>query len=618
MQNPFLISNNITPTTPPPESRNGWKSKFLKTAKSHIRHNHSPPYSPPFPAPIPMEDTSPRTTPISTPAIHTHTHTHTHIKTNSATSSPASSVTSVITSPFETPQPSSFSTSHNNHSYSHTPPTDPEFSGKNGENSTPKSKAFFAPKVKPYIISQQTSNNSSISRGNEVCTICEESIQSRLEFEKTLTLSCGDMIHEECFQVTLECEVERLMSKNILNSNSTVTDVEHNIMFQYCKGPNCMKKGTKKQIILQDKQLYHHNIHKCLTNYRSKHVKIQSPNVKALSSTLRGSKIQAKDFSNPNAIHSPIPIRAKDAPGRYSIFNTISSPPKSFATQVYPPQPQPLSRSPSPNPSIATIDTSIAIQNHKSVQLDDLRNHFIKYLLESYPNFNLSSLITFGSLRLVDKLRVAIDPPSSSNVNNFQVKTVYLFQNVILIWSQNSPSLYFTLDNIHIQTPQPSILKISLKDSEIYLSSDIGAIIEKWVIGMSDLKFSFPPEILTSTIPMPSKTLDPKMISNKIKEPMHHHTIKEIDNVNDNDNDKDNDLDFDSDDELIKAELNRKSSIMNNSRIDSIFQKSTINDEYDSDEDSDQEVIDKYKPKDDNAWNEIISHIDNAISTNFY
>ncbi|KAK6460503.1 hypothetical protein DFJ63DRAFT_315174 [Scheffersomyces coipomensis] len=636
MQSPFLVFDN-SPSPSEGKTTSKWRQKILKSKKS------TPPksyydvetssfkrisYNPKSSSPINMS-ASPTPTPTPTPTPGHHHHYNPYNFPSSVSSQSSSSRTSSSLDLVSTPPPRE----HSNHWNFITPITEPDtlrtsvfesplfFKGKSDQIISPTPihpKHSFAPKVKPYITTQM-GVNSSPPRKSDRCTICEELMQTRLESERPLTLTCGDLVHEECFQVTLEYEIERLFEKQIINDESTVDEVQHNIYFQYCKGHNCQKKQSKLQLIPQDKSLFNDKVYQVLSIMKAKSPNKKNNNIKALNSTLRGSKIQAKDFFDPKIIHSPIPIKANDAPGRYSVFNSIASP----------------SRSPSPTISISTINTaSITIPAHIHSTPDQLRNYFIRYLLDACPTFSLSNLLKLGPLRLVDKLQVSF---STNPQFNFESKIVYLFENYILLWVENSTSILFATDNLQIDTtPSPSILKIKVKNnqnsviSELSLSSDTSSIIEKWVIAVSDLKFTFPSEIFSSTMSMPQKTLDPKIVTTTTTsaavlsppvqlESFHNTNAFDVD-ADVEDEGSDDDSDIDSDDEIIKNALHNTNSLLsiNSKKIDKLFSIQNDDDDesdYDeSDEDSDKEKINAYLNN--SGWNEIIAHIDSALSNN--
>lgn len=143
--------------------------------------------------------------------------------------------------------------------------------------------------------------------------------------------------------------------------------------------------------------------------------------------------------------------------------------------------------------SISTVDsTTPQISSYKNHTIDTVKNQFIRYLMESFSKLTYTQLIRFGSIRLIDKLSISMDSIK------WQELVVALFDNYLVVFA-DSP-LLINMKNVSVNLPVQSVVNLVSNNTEIWLTSVMIKVIEKWVVAISDLSFDFPVELTSSTI----------------------------------------------------------------------------------------------------------------------
>ena len=157
------------------------------------------------------------------------------------------------------------------------------------------------------------------------------------------------------------------------------------------------------------------------------------------------------------------------------------------------------SRSPSPSPTIATTNTlSLQITEYMLQDLDELRHKYIEHLLTS-SQLSFATVCKLGTLRLVDNLLV-------SKCGEFVLKSCYLFTNYLLVCDiDGTDCWHLPLGNgADVSTTDESTLAISIYGSPtIYIQSEDPGVVEKWIVATSDPTATFPSQFLTSTFVLP-------------------------------------------------------------------------------------------------------------------
>ncbi|KAG2731767.1 hypothetical protein G9P44_005354 [Scheffersomyces stipitis] len=515
------------------------------------------------------------------------------------------------------------------------------------------------PKVKPFIFikSQGTHTNkpSAADTLDRKCHICDEYLKSTLTNEKFVTLKCGDIIHGECFEVTVDYEIESAFSNQIVATSCSLSEIME-VVLPSCRGLKCITASNPSNLVPLDENLLEERVNSAVVAFNKKNVGRRSSNIVALNSTLsspipaRTSRMTLRSTSL-NPLKEDIEFRTpqynipRDTMSFFRASNGYSY--ETFSL---------LSMSPSPSPSNSTAHNStIKMRLYSNLAIDTLKNHFIKYILENSRGFRLTSLLMFGSLRLADHLLVSYEGPEKSC---FIKKIVYLFENYLAIWDLHSEPLLYSLTGSKVHITQPAIVRISGFDkgsptSNVWFTSESNSVIEKWVIATSDLQFNFPVDFLTSTIILPTfsaparvstvdsvlsnnfaadtqktfsqpislptkmtRSLSESLInSNTVAKSSEESIFTNMEIVNE-EACNDTESDSDSDDEAIRGIIGKdKSHNTINGTPDSEQE-----DQYTSetDEDSDAELIYsiqmKTKPTCLDTWNDLLTQIDRALS----
>lgn len=401
------------------------------------------------------------------------------------------------------------------------------------------------PKIKPYIYSQVQQQSQSLASkfnkniGSHKCFICEELIQSTLINESILELECGDYIHEQCFQISVDYKIDGLLKASTFTVNkSKLSDM----ILPVCQGTNCRNMDLKISLIDSD------YLNDTLTNAIAKSIEYdklhlhsdsssdssssisafsqqttppsQSPSVFPTPKSQRNSvsrqnstrisrristsnplNLNAQANYNINGLKSPI-----DLPFRITRGESMVSFPSASSM-----------RSPSPNPSVTTMTEFIKIKDHDAIPLESLKDQLLQKLTTCTP-LKLNTLIKLGNLRLADKLLVRYE-----ETGPWETRIIYLFKNFLVILD---PSHELQLIDLNIFSFFIEGLAVKIFDfgsqKNVWLNAEVPSIVEKWVVGLSDFEFTFPSEFLTSTIrldkPLFSKSRMSDSTINIIKE----------------------------------------------------------------------------------------------------
>lgn len=221
----------------------------------------------------------------------------------------------------------------------------------------------------------------------------------------------------------------------------------------------------------------------------------------------------------------------------------------------------------------------------------------------------------------MDRLLVS----ETGNPGSYEPRNCYLFSNSLVLWQDQQPAQVFPFKprQTAVDAPKPSVIKItSLETAEaIWLHSDTSSIIDKWGVAFSDFLFTFPAEILTSTVELSSIEEQGTLM---ISAPAPKLTpVTETAPVMFEESEYE-DSDSDSDKETIDQVYNK--ALLDNSKIDHLFMSPNDNsdneesendpsdDSDDSDIDSDYETITKVKNGGPESWNSLFSELDRAIA----
>lgn len=513
------------------------------------------------------------------------------------------------------------------------PASTPSISASNSTEHAPK-----GPKVKAYIF-QQTQGSSQKPAASDTCYVCDELLQNKLNDEQLLHLKCGDFIHGGCFNLTIQFEVEIMISEGKLNSETMIEELRE-LLFPPCQGKLCSEKTSK--MIPFDKEISENLLRDALLRVK------ENDNLMALKSALNPSSIPISEFDsflpepNLSLLESPTPQRSVSYGRKKTATNNNFAAENFFVLRSCSSD---SFRSISPAMSISTMNTAMTrINNYKNISEDALNTLFIKFLLNNCDSFSLNCLLKLGTLRLADYLLVSFDGIS------YGPQIVYLFELYLIvindvksIHSLPGTPVMLPLGTLKVSTPKSSILKISSAPKfQIYLSSKVDSIIEKWVVATSDLLFMVPSDIITSTIEFPElkqelslcisiqqstlsdSTLDLKSIGDAETIDSKSKGVEVIHNVFEVESDlqsTDSDSDSDSDSELIKIAIGGNST---EGRIDHLFKMpNTPLPVYDTDSEyeSDQEIINDVLGKQNlgfcnhsEEWENLIMSVDQAIA----
>lgn len=380
------------------------------------------------------------------------------------------------------------------------------------------------------------------------CFICQEHLEAKLDLEKLVSLQCGDCVHEECLQTVVEYNVSRMLADG---NYSLLYDTPklRNLIFPKCRGQYCASARRSAPVCPIDNELVESIVFDSVLTLKLSKVnrgetspqQLAKPDFRSLSKPenrrkeeIGGlSKSEHQSFSQPDhQIFSqehqsfskqeyrsfPNPDHRNDFPlqqrpdSKYffkadqtlrpkSIFSDFQL--RNISLDLYSDS-RPVSLAPS---SITQATASVRIAEHDRIPLEKLKNVFIKHMLDT-SGIDLSMLVALGPLRLVDQLLV------STNGSEYHLWQVYLFANYLVLWQAGLPLLLSLNDTLSFTTPEYCVIEIHFRShptKAVRLYSEIGSIIEKWGIALSDPALIIPSEIFTSTLSV--LDLDPSAVN---------------------------------------------------------------------------------------------------------
>lgn len=346
----------------------------------------------------------------------------------------------------------------------------------------------------------------SFSEGNidsQVCFICEQPLESKLESEKLLSLQCGDCIHEECFSTIVEYNVSQALKLGELTENSSSQHLKM-LLFPTCKGRECSGKRIAPVSPIDESLIESITYEAVLTSKLSRAGKYSNSDMQDIASedfsTSSDFSTKARSFSTSTFDLDPVVPEGRELPPRLEVPYTSATKP---SPRYSVPQMAGYSMSSVSRPvslalsNVTNATVSVRIPEHKGMSLEHLTNTFIKYMLESCETFDLSMLVALGQLRLVDRLLVSTD------FGKYSLSNVYLFANYVVLCLTKVPVLLSFADILSIRTPELSVVEVIFKNglvTSLRLHSETDSIIEKWGIAVSDPNLEIPPDVFTSTL----------------------------------------------------------------------------------------------------------------------
>lgn len=348
------------------------------------------------------------------------------------------------------------------------------------------------PKVQPFHYSQSQMQPRTDSRrklSNVKCFICGEAVTTKLADESIIELACGDFIHEHCLKISIDVALKRAFE-----NFSFTTDRKRlaTLLYPCCKGDNCNSNtDLQKPVELLDSQYNEYLLKDAIKKsieYDKK--KLRTSFYLKPDSLEKSFGIQLEPSTKPRESMHNTKVSSWDKPIRTvdSIRNIKAS---SFVSHFS----DYSVKSPSPTPSISTTNNeTIQISNHRNLLLDDLKDELLQVLLTSCVKFTLSTLIKLGNLRLADTLLTR-----SNELDKFTTKLVFLFQDYLIVVQSD---LDFSMIPLResVLSFENGVVQIINNNELICMNSPYPSIIEKWVVGLSDFTFDFPPAIITSTL----------------------------------------------------------------------------------------------------------------------
>lgn len=344
-----------------------------------------------------------------------------------------------------------------------------------------------------YLELKKSSSTGCIRSCKEICFICHDTLDSKMDTERILTLECGDRIHSDCMDVNVECALDYAIEVGLLKQKQSIQKLK-GLIFPVCEGKRC-KDEFKSSVASPIDEEY---VSRILTNASLKiklsavnpdlgfaelsmeQPPVKTKNLKSQFWALGDGSRESKYFVKDNAT-----LRTRIDKPNQSFSGSVSY--NAFEM-----------RPPSTRASYASASTGLEPDNEK-ISLEQLKSYFLQHFVNIHPRVDMVFLMSLGPVRLVDKLNVAIDDAS------FYSNTVYLFADFIAIINENLHPMLFPLNEGYtLSSPETSVFQFDFKDTKIpslKLQSDEDAIIEKWGIVVSDKMLIIPAEFFTSTIP---------------------------------------------------------------------------------------------------------------------
>lgn len=397
----------------------------------------------------------------------------------------------------------------------------------------------LGPKVRPFIFSQMQKScfRFKVPFYNYKCQICDDSFQIELMNDKPLPLKCGDFVHKECYTVIINHEIQK-HDRSVGLTVEIILNNDFIDLFSECKGSICQQTKISGRLVLLDDNLFKSLVEKALLDQDVEPERVNSVNLLPLES--RSIKLNKSDssldslkdnnnYSKSKLINNNFDFKSNQLDldetskdyyndddnndsEQYNSYNeeieslyngnknassnSILTRNNSFYTQT------------SSNSVLDPVKCIHISSIYKNIELQLLKEKFLNYLLNNCINFNRDDLLNVGFLRLADLLTVKLKI-NDNDMKKFEKKIVYFFEKCLVIWSiKHLNPIFFYLNSILIETPSPSVLSITQKNSNsvsqyIWLKSKDKSVLEKWVIAASNIHFKFPPKMFTSTIVLP-------------------------------------------------------------------------------------------------------------------
>ncbi|EGW35793.1 uncharacterized protein SPAPADRAFT_48754 [Spathaspora passalidarum NRRL Y-27907] len=179
------------------------------------------------------------------------------------------------------------------------------------------------------------------------------------------------------------------------------------------------------------------------------------------------------------------------------------------------------------NFDLASLFSSGTSSNTVSVvydynEIESIRNQLIHTLVDNCKHANFANIYQLGQLRLADELSVC-----TGETEIFFEKLVYLFEDHILVWNHHDyleePRL-IPVNNVKISSKESVVHILQTTDDYPYvtmLQSPSSAIIEKWVVALSDRNLVIPAEVITNTIKSVTNNLNKRDQNPSISSSIH-------------------------------------------------------------------------------------------------
>ncbi|WPK23970.1 hypothetical protein PUMCH_001222 [Australozyma saopauloensis] len=317
----------------------------------------------------------------------------------------------------------------------------------------------------------------SVGRPKDICFICKDTLDSKMDSERILTLECGDRIHSDCFEINVECALEYALELGMFKEKQTTLKIR-SVVFPICEGDKCKEDFRKCTAFPIDDEY----LAKVLSGVSLK-IKLSAVNPDIGISQIS----PAPAASTPRSRESQYFIRDNlTLRPRSDVHSMVN---KSFDSYSH------LELAPAP----CSTRTSFASNTeHEKMTLEQLKSYFLQHFVNVHPRVDMVFVMSLGPLRLADILSVSI------NGAEYFERTVYLFAEYVAITNNGLHPMLFPLNKkCVISTPEVSVFQFSSKDPNIpslRLHSKDDAIIEKWGIAVSDRLLLIPVELLTSTV----------------------------------------------------------------------------------------------------------------------
>lgn len=359
------------------------------------------------------------------------------------------------------------------------------------------------PKIKPYVFSQsQQLHHSKLNKsiGSHKCFICDELIQSKLDDENILELKCGDFVHEQCLKIQVGFNIDRVVAGGRFTANREKLS---QVILPICGGKSCEKFTDRIEFV--DEGYFDVFLNLAISKSIEYDRRMIDEMEEALTSfSKRSNYTERASYTEGDLARKSYAESSSKQPSSQtnnSIISTQSKPTVNLRNTLQPPIDFPLRltrgesmfsylssiQSGSPTPTLSTISNLQTASQQVSV--DDLKDNLLQNLMRS-TQLTLATLSRLGNLRLADNLLV-------KRTGEWEKKACYLFDKYLVI---TSSSEYQMVDLRQFSMAIENGWVKIMSDQCVWLNASSALILEKWCIGLLDCSFSFPAEILTSTL----------------------------------------------------------------------------------------------------------------------